>query len=331
MIRVERLVKHFGPTRAVDGISFRVSAGEVVGFLGPNGAGKSTTIRVLTCFLPPTAGKAEVAGFDIFRRSREVRARIGYLPETVPLYPEMRVKEYLRFRGRLKGVERRRLKQRLPEVMELCGITEVARKLVGHVSRGYRQRVALADALVAEPPIIILDEPTSGLDPNQRRKVKELIRHLAGRHTILFSSHILAEVEAVFSRVMIIHRGKLVGQGTREELVRQLGGGERLTLEVACPPGEVLPLVAKLTGCAEPAHELQPDGFIRVEAPLAEGRDPRVACYTWAREKEIVLRQLAIHAPSLEEVFAGLTSREPDEAVPHAAGAVAAPAGEGEA
>ncbi len=308
MIQVENLTKHFGPVRAVDGIDFHVGEGEVVGFLGPNGAGKSTTIRMLTCFLPPTAGRARVAGFDIFQDSMEVRSRVGYLPETVPLYPEMRVREFLRFRAALKGVVPRRARNaRVEEVMDLCGVMEVSRKLVGHISRGYRQRVGLAEALVSDPPILILDEPTSGLDPNQRRKVKDLVRRLGEERTVLFSSHILAEVEQVCSKVIIIHQGRIVGEGTREELIRRLAGGRRLLVQADGDRGELLSFVAGLPGCGQPRVVASEGGFTRVESPLEGEEDPRVRIFTWARERGRLLKEIALVEPTLEEIFARLT------------------------
>ena len=310
MIEVEALRKHFGPTRAVDGIDFSVSPGEVVGFLGPNGAGKSTTIRILTCYLPPTAGRVRVAGKDILTESLAVRAAVGYLPENVPLYPEMRVEEFLRFRASLKGIPRRDLSRRVGQAMERCGVVEVRRKPIGHVSRGYRQRVGLAEALVAVPPILILDEPTSGLDPNQRRKVKELVQELALQHTILFSSHILAEVEQVCTRVLVIHKGRIVGQGTREELVESLGGGRRLVVEADGRAGELLAMMENLEGCGRPMLMESEDAFARAEAPLERGADPRVSVFLWAREQGRLLRELAIQSPSLEEIFARLTASE---------------------
>jgi ABC-2 type transport system ATP-binding protein len=213
MIEVRGLRKWFGATKAVDDVSFDVSRGEVVGFLGPNGAGKTTTLRVLTGFHAATAGSAVVAGHDVGKESLQARAQIGYLPENVPIYPDLRVVEYLRYRAALKGVAARQRKAAVAAAMEKAGVGEVARKLCGHVSRGYRQSVGLADALVGNPPILILDEPTSGLDPNQRRRMKQVVRDLAASHTILFSSHILNEVQDVSSRILVIHRGRLRADG----------------------------------------------------------------------------------------------------------------------
>ena len=224
MIRVVDLTKRFGPTTAVDQVSFEIGRGEVVGFLGPNGAGKTTTIRVLTGYHPATSGMAEVAGFDVQKQSLEVRQHIGYLPQEVPIYPDLRVVEYLRYRAELKGVRGKERKLAVSRAMAKAGIEQVARKLVGHVSHGYRQRVGLADALVASPPFLILDEPTSGLDPNQRRRMKALVRELAEEHTILFSSHILPEVEDVSSRILVIHDGVLRADDTPEGMLQKARG-----------------------------------------------------------------------------------------------------------
>ena len=271
---------------------------------------------MLTCFLPPTSGRARVAGFDIFQESMEVRSRVGYLPETVPLYPEMRVREFLRFRAALKGVSPRRARNaRVEEVMDLCGVTEVARKLVGHVSRGYRQRVGLAEALAADPPILVLDEPTSGLDPNQRKKVKDLVRHLGEKRTVLFSSHILAEVEQVSTRVIIIHQGRIVGEGTRGELIHRLAGGRRLRVEADGPPEGLLAFVGGLPGCVDPRILERTGAFTRVEASLEGGNDPRLQVYAWARETGRLLKEIALAEPTLEEIFARLTLSPAEETV----------------
>src|SRR5437867_1131296 len=212
MISVESLTKTFAGAKAVRDITFNVEKGEIVGFLGPNGAGKTTTMRILTCFVSPTSGTAKVAGYDIYEQSVEVRRNVGYLPENVPLYGEMRVEEYLRFRARLKGVPRSAVDSRLDYVTSRCGLEELRGRVIDHLSKGYRQRVGLAEALVHNPPILILDEPTVGLDPNQIRQVRALIQDLGREHTIILSSHILPEVEQVCRRVVIIDRGKIVAQ-----------------------------------------------------------------------------------------------------------------------
>src|SRR5450755_3108889 len=208
MIEVSNLTKRYAGRTAVSDISFSVARGEIVGLLGPNGAGKSTTMRILSSFLPATSGTVRVAGFDVFHDSEDVRRRIGYMPENNPLYPEMRVREYLKFRARLKGLGWRRSRERMDTVMEQCGLTDVSRRVIGQLSKGYRQRVGLADALVHEPELIILDEPTIGLDPNQIRLVRQLIKGLGGTHTVLISTHILPEAEMTCHRVLIMFDGK---------------------------------------------------------------------------------------------------------------------------
>src|SRR5215470_14006585 len=210
MIKVEGLTKRYARTVAVDDISFEVQKGQIVGFLGPNGAGKTTTMRVLTCFLPPTSGTANVAGFDVIEKPIEVKKRIGYLPETPPLYPEMEVIEYLNFVGRIKGVPKANLSKRIDEVMEKCAVTDVRAREIGKLSKGYRQRVGLAQAILHNPDVLILDEPTAGLDPHQIIETRDLIKGLAGNHTIILSTHILPEVEATCERVIIISKGRLV-------------------------------------------------------------------------------------------------------------------------
>jgi ABC-2 type transport system ATP-binding protein len=221
MISVQHLVKRYGSALAVDDVSFEVDKGEVVGFLGPNGAGKSTTLRVIAGFLGLTSGTVKVAGHDVTKESFEARRKLGYMPEAVPLYPEMRVAEYLRFRAELKRVPRASRKDAIWDAMGKANVRDVANVVIGHLSKGYRQRVGLADALVGSPPLLVLDEPTAGLDPNQIREVREVIRELGKEHTVLLSTHILSEVEASCSRVVVIARGKLVAQGTMEELAKK--------------------------------------------------------------------------------------------------------------
>src|SRR5580693_893076 len=229
MIKVEQLTKKYSGVTAISDLSFEVGKGEIVGFLGPNGAGKSTTMRILSSFMPATSGRATIAGFDIFEQSLQARAHLGYMPENVPLYNDMRVTEYLDYRAALKGVPHRRVAERVGDVKELCGLRDVERKLIGALSKGYRQRVGLADALLHEPDLLILDEPTIGLDPNQIRQVRELIKNLGRQHTILLSTHILPEVEMTCSRVIIIHKGRIEACDTPENLlgkIRQAGGVE---------------------------------------------------------------------------------------------------------
>ena len=228
MIKVDHLAKRYADVYAVNDISFEVHQGEILGLLGPNGAGKTTTMRILTCYMPATSGTATVAGYDVFRESINVRKQIGYLPENVPLYPEMRVREYLSFRAKLKRVPARERKTKIDECIEKCRIKEVQNQIVGTLSKGYRQRVGLADTLVNDPKILILDEPTIGLDPNQIRQVRQLIKELGEKHTILLSTHILPEVEMLCGRVIIVNKGKIVAMDTPSNLGTQLRGGSNM-------------------------------------------------------------------------------------------------------
>ena len=233
MIKVENLTKRYAGHTAIKDLSFEVERGEIVGFLGPNGAGKSTTMKILSCFQPATSGRATVAGFDVFSQSLQVREHLGYMPENVPLYTEMRVNEYLEHRAALKGLSGKKLKMRVGEVKELTSLNDVQRKIIGTLSKGYRQRVGLAEALVAEPDLLILDEPTIGLDPNQIRQVRDLIKNLGQKHTILLSTHILPEVEMTCSRVIILHKGKIEASDTPANLLSSLRGVGNIRVEVS--------------------------------------------------------------------------------------------------
>jgi ABC-2 type transport system ATP-binding protein len=246
MIEVENLSKTYSGFRAVQGISFHVNKGEIVGFLGPNGAGKSTTMKVLAGYLPPTDGKISIAGFDVVTDSIEVRKRIGYMPENVPLYTDMRVNEFLRFRAELKKVTRRKIKDRVESVKQLCSLKDVENKIIGTLSKGYRQRVGLADAMVHEPELLILDEPTIGLDPNQIRAVRDLIKDLGQHHTILLSTHILSEVELTCSRVLVINRGKIEASDTPANLTKLVRGGGSIILEVKAVGADVIQKIKAL-------------------------------------------------------------------------------------
>src|SRR5881296_345871 len=239
MIEVGNLTKRYAGVTAVSNVSFNVARGEVVGLLGPNGAGKSTTMRILACYLPATSGTVRVAGMDVFRQSNEVRRRIGYMPENNPLHHDLRVREYLKFRGRLKGLTRKASRKRVDIVMEQCGLAHVSRRIIGQLSKGYRQRVGLADALVHEPELIILDEPTIGLDPNQIRSVRQLIKNLAQAHTVLISTHILPEAEMTCNRMVILYEGKLLAADTPENLQRLMSGNSQIVAEISAPPAEL--------------------------------------------------------------------------------------------
>jgi ABC-2 type transport system ATP-binding protein len=245
MIKVEGLSKRYARNIAVDDISFEVQKGQIVGFLGPNGAGKTTTMRILTCFLPPTAGSASVAGFDVLQHPMEVKKRIGYLPETPPLYPDMEVGEYLTFVGRLKGIAGNELARRVAEVSERCAIADVRNKLIQKLSKGYRQRVGLAQAIIHNPDVLILDEPTSGLDPKQITETRSLIKSLAGDHTIILSTHILPEVEQICEQVIIISKGKLVAKDSVDNLTNRLRGSESIAVGVESRNGSIEPLVVQ--------------------------------------------------------------------------------------
>jgi ABC-2 type transport system ATP-binding protein len=300
MIEVRNLSKHYGSVRAVDDISFTVHEGEIVGFLGPNGAGKTTTIRILTCFQPATSGAASVAGHDVFKESLAVRSQVGYLPESVPLYPEMRVREYLRFRGKLRGLDRPQREAAIARVAERCWIGDVIDRPIGQISKGYRQRVGLADSLLHNPRVLILDEPTVGLDPSQIRETRSLIRDLASQHTVMLSSHILPEVEATCQRIVIINRGKIVASGTPQELRERLTGESKLIVELKGPQAEVTKGIGALGGVSD-VHSDSHNGWTRVVVS-ARG-DLREAIYSLATQRNWPLRELRREVGSLEDFF----------------------------
>jgi len=313
MIEVRDLTKRYGNRVAIRGVSFTVAQGEIVGLLGPNGAGKSTTMRILAGFLPATYGTARVAGHDVARESLEVRRRIGYMPENNPLYPEMRVVEYLRFRARLKGLRGRRARERVEMVLEQCGLTEVRRRLIGQLSKGYRQRVGLADALVHEPDLIILDEPTIGLDPHQIRSVRELIKSLAGRHTVLLSTHILPEAEMICHRMLILWDGQVLAAGTPAELEQRLSADHQVLVEVAAPETELRALWAERPEVA--SWEMTPadDGYWRCWLRAAGSQDLRPLVYDWVRERGWPLRELTRRRYTLEDIYVQVTARQEED------------------
>lgn len=314
MISVEHLTKRYAGVTAVDDISFEVGKGEIVGFLGPNGAGKSTTMRILSGFIPPSAGRATVAGFDVFSESLKARERLGYMPENVPLYHEMRVGEYLRYRAGLKGVRGRKISERVGDVMDLCNLREVGRKLIGSLSKGYRQRVGLADAMVHEPDLLILDEPTIGLDPNQIRQARDLIRNLGRHHTILLSTHILSEVEMTCQRVIIINRGRIEAVDTPLELRKRLraGGGAQLEarLEGGLDGKAAARLLTALPGVLQAGVEAERDGWTTFRITSEPGADPREVVFELCLEKKWKVRELARRDVTLEDVFAEITQGE---------------------
>jgi ABC-2 type transport system ATP-binding protein len=309
MIQVKNLTKYYGSFLAVDNISFSVEEGEIVGFLGPNGAGKSTTLRILTCYQPATSGAATVAGFDVFRQSVEVRKQIGYLPESVPLYPEMRAREYLSFRGKIRGLDRAAREQAIRNVSERCWLGDFIDRPIGQLSKGMRQRVGLADALLHDPKILVLDEPTIGLDPNQIRETRNLIRELAKRHTVILSSHILPEVEATCQRTIIIARGRIVASGSPSELRERITGASRLIAEIRGPQQEVHAAVTSLEGVQRVACVLN-NGWNRLTIESAHGQDPREAISRLAAKREWGLRELRLEVGSLEEYFVQITAQQ---------------------
>ena len=308
MIEVRELTKRFGRHVAVDRLTFRIEAGEVVGFLGPNGAGKTTTMRLLAGCLPASAGEATVAGADIFRDSLGVRERIGYLPEHVPMYTDLRVREYLTYRGRLKGLRGRRLRERIAAVAAQCGVTAELDAMIGRLSKGYRQRVGLADALLHEPPVLLLDEPTIGLDPNQILHIRALIASLANRHTVLISTHILQEVELMCSRVLILDRGRIVAADTPAGLRTALQGGRRVTAELRGSRRALIEAVEQLPGVVE--VQCEPMGeWSRLVCTCRDDVDMRESIFEAAARNQWGLRELTVEQRRLEEVFAALTER----------------------
>ncbi|HEY1174136.1 MAG TPA: ATP-binding cassette domain-containing protein [Verrucomicrobiae bacterium] len=313
MIEVNNLTKRYAGHTAIDGLSFNVRKGEIAGFLGPNGAGKSTTMRILSCFMAATSGSAKVAGHDIFTQADEVRRRIGYMPENNPLHTDMRVREYLKFRARLKGLSRAKSRERVDVVTEQCSLQDVASKVIGTLSKGYRQRVGLADSLVHEPDLIILDEPTIGLDPHQIRSVRQLIKSLAGKHTILISTHILPEVEMICNRVVIIRGGRIVASDTPENLRKLVGQDTQVIAEIAAPETE-------LKQCWEQIAEVEyfdispSEGeFLRCSLTGRAGVDLRQIVSDTVHGKGWKLRELTRNRHSLEDIFVRITRTDKEE------------------
>jgi len=311
MIEVSNLTKRYAGYAAVNGLSFVVGRGEIVGLLGPNGAGKTTTMRILSCFLPATSGTARVAGFDVFKQADEVRRRIGYMPENNPLYTDMRVREYLKFRARIKGLNYVRSRKRVDQVLEQCGLADVRKRIIGHLSKGYKQRVGLADALVHEPELIILDEPTIGLDPSQIRSVRQLIKDLGREHTILISTHILHEVEMTCNRVLIMREGRILAAHTPENLQKTKSKTGQTIAEIAAP-------LEELKNCWDQMPEVEhydisacEGDYLRCVLVSANGNDLRPLIFNLARERGWKLRELSQARHSLEDIYIRLT--RPDE------------------
>jgi ABC-2 type transport system ATP-binding protein len=305
MIEVENLTHYYGPTRAVHDLNFRVDRGEIVGFLGPNGAGKTTTMRVLTGFMPPSEGAARVAGFDVFYDSLEVRRHVGYMPETVPLYPEMTVSAYLDYMGALRKLPNRR--QALGRAMEACGITDHANQTIAKLSKGYRQRVGLAQAILHEPDVLILDEPTIGLDPRQVTEVRSLIREIGREHTVILSTHVLPEVSQMCNRVLIINEGEIVAEGTPEELTTQLQGAERVLVRIADAGSQAMAALRLVEGVID----VEPTDEGAYQVSCAKGSDRRAELARAVVEQGWGLLELRSVGMSLEDIFLQLTTAEP--------------------
>jgi len=311
MIEVSSLTKRYGRHTAVDGISFSVQKGEILGFLGPNGAGKTTTMRILTCYLPPTEGTARVAGYDVFEDPLEVKRRVGYIPETPPLYPDMEVESFLDFVGKIRGVPARERRGKLADAMEKCRVSDVRRTLIGKLSKGYRQRVGLAQAILHNPEVLILDEPTAGLDPKQIIETRELIRSLGGEHTIILSTHILPEVSMTCGRVVIINKGRVVAEDTPDNLTHRLRGAAALRLEVRGEQGPVFDAIRSVPGVVA----VQPRAgagaeVVAFEVEAEAGRDVRGDLARAVVQKGYDLLSLAQVGMSLEEIFLHLTTTE---------------------
>jgi ABC-2 type transport system ATP-binding protein len=311
MIDVKNIAKSFGPVVAVDGVSFHMSKGEVLGFLGPNGAGKTTTMRILTCFIYPDTGTATVAGHDIFEHSLEVRKRIGYLPENAPLYTDLSVYEYLKFVAEIRSIPRDKHREKIKKIIEICGLKTVLHRTVGELSRGYRQRVGLAQAMIHDPDILVLDEPTVGLDPNQIVEIRQLIREIGREKTILLSTHILPEAAATCGRVLIINRGKIVASGTPEELQGRAAGGMQVTVGIRGPEAEVLEKLAALRGFKDVRKMGLGEGnHVRYSLKSGDGAGSGEEIFRLAVENRWSLNEIHAETLSLEDIFKELTTKE---------------------
>lgn len=310
MIDVHKLSKRYGRHSAVNDISFHVGKGKIIGFLGPNGAGKTTTLRMLTGYLPPTSGSAEVAGYDIYRDSVNARRKIGYMPENVPLYDDMRVREYLRYRAKLKGLRGKAARQHIGEAMDLCGLTHVRRKMIKTLSKGFRQRVGLADALVHKPDLLIMDEPTNGLDPNQIRSIRNLIKRLGQDHTIMLSTHILHEVEMICDHVIIIDEGRIKATGSPSGLVEQMRAAGKITVELQADAKTASDALHELKHVKKVLAEDAEPGWARFSVLVDHGTDTRERISALAAQNNWPIRTLHRHTATLEDVFVELTRKD---------------------
>lgn len=310
MIKVKHLTKRFGTTRAVDDVSFEVSRGEVVGFLGPNGAGKTTTMRILTCFLPADEGSASIADYDIFNDSLQVRQRVGYLPESAPSYTDMEIIEFLEYIARLRTIPKDQIRPRIKQMIEICGLGKELGKTIGQLSKGYRQRVGLAQSLIHDPDILILDEPTSGLDPNQIVEIRQLIKEIGKKKTIILSTHILPEVTATCNRVIIINKGKIVADGTAESLTESHRGGEDLIITMRGPLADIKEFFDRLDGVKFYKPLGSEDSIHQFKLKVTKGPEVEENIFLHAAQHDWLLRKMYRETISLEDVFKQLTTEE---------------------
>ena len=303
MIKVSNLSKKYVGKPAVDNISFNVESGEIVGFLGPNGAGKTTTIRMLTGYIPPTSGTALIGGYDIFLNSLIAKQKIGYIPENVPLYDDMRVREYLLFRAELKGLRGQDVRKHMNEALELCSIKDIKSQMISSLSKGFRQRVGLADALINKPPLLILDEPTNGLDPSQIRSFRELIKELAENHTILISTHILSEVELTCDRVLIINKGQMIGNNTPLELSEKIKSSTTISLELKSQDHDIRDTISNISGIKKVTLEKQEDDWKFFRIRVDYGNDLREEIMNLGNKRNWLIREIHYQRSNLEDAY----------------------------
>ena len=303
MIKVSNLSKKYVGKPAVDNISFNVESGEIVGFLGPNGAGKTTTIRMLTGYIPPTSGTALIGGYDIFLNSLIAKQKIGYMPENVPLYDDMRVREYLLFRAELKGLRGQDVRKHMNEALELCSIKDIKSQMISSLSKGFRQRVGLADALINKPPLLILDEPTNGLDPSQIRSFRELIKELAENHTILISTHILSEVELTCDRVLIINKGQMIGNNTPLELSEKIKSSTTISLELKSQDHDIRDTISNISGIKKVTLEKQEDDWKFFRIRVDYGNDLREEIMNLGNKRDWLIREIHYQRSNLEDAY----------------------------
>ena len=310
MIQASQLTHYYGPQPAIEDVNFGVKRGEVLGFLGPNGAGKTTTMRILTGFMPPTQGKVTLAGFDVVEQSLEIRRRIGYLPETVPLHTEMAVTSYLKYMGTLRGMPARQIKRRVGEVIDVCRLQDYHKTIIGKLSKGFRQRVGIAQAILHEPEVLVLDEPTIGIDPIQVVETRRLIQELGKEQTVVLSSHILPEVNMICERVLIIHEGKIVAEDTPGNLAQRLQGSDQLQVEIGGPVAEVLTVLRRVNGVTGVTHQTQQRGRNLFTVKVDRGRDLRDEISRAVVSNGWSLLSMQLVSMSLEDIFLRLTTHE---------------------